>query len=89
MAVEGRRYDFFISHSGKDCKDNFAIVLKSELERAGLPCFLNKNWDLRLGDPAAETMLAALQTVKFGVVILSKNFFRREWYLKLLETFLF
>jgi hypothetical protein len=87
MAVEGCRYGFFISHSGKNCKDNFAIVLKTELERAGLPCFLNENWDLRLGDPAAETMLAAMQTAKLGVVILSEGFFKSEWCLKALETF--
>jgi hypothetical protein len=44
--------------------------------------------DLRLGDPAAETMLAAMQTAKFGVVILTEGFFRRKWCLKELETFL-
>jgi hypothetical protein len=82
-------YDVFTSHCGNDSKRNFAIGLKTELERAGLPCFLDER-DLRLGNPEAETMLAALQTVKFGVVTLTKNFFRRrEWYLKQLETFLF
>jgi hypothetical protein len=87
MAAEGRKYDVFISHCGKDSKRNLAIMLKTELERAGLPCFLDER-DLRLGDPAAETMLAAMQTAKFGVVILTEGFFRREWCLKELETFL-
>jgi hypothetical protein len=87
MAVEGRKYDVFISHCGKDSKRNFAIGLKTELERAGLPCFLDER-DLRLGDPAPETILAAMQTAKFGVVVLTEGFFRREWCLKELETFL-
>jgi hypothetical protein len=87
MAAEGRKYDVFISHCGKDSKRNFAIMLKTELERAGLPCFLDER-DLGLGDPAAETMLAAMQTAKFGVVVLTEGFFRREWCLKELETFL-
>jgi hypothetical protein len=87
MAVEGRKYDVFSSHCGKDSKCNFAIVLKTELERAGLSCFLDER-DLRLGNPAARTMLAAMQTAKFGVVVLTEGFFRREWCLKELETFL-
>jgi hypothetical protein len=87
MAVESRRYDVFISHCGRDCKRDFAIGLKTELERAGLPCFLDER-DLRLGDPALKAMLAAMQTAKFGVVILTEGFFRREWCLKELETFL-
>jgi hypothetical protein len=81
-------YDVFISHCGADCKRNFAVQLKNELERGGqLRCFLDDR-DLRLGDDAAATMCTAMETAKFGVVIVTEGFFNREWCIKELETFL-
>jgi Leucine-rich repeat (LRR) protein len=80
-------YDVFISHCGKDSKRDFAVWLKKELELAGVRCFLDER-DLKLGNPAAETMLKAMAEAKYGVVILSKGFFEREWCVKELETFL-
>ena len=50
-------------------------------------CFFDDR-DLRLGDNAADAMLAAMRTAKYGVVILSKGFFEREWCVKELQTFL-
>jgi hypothetical protein len=81
------RYDVFISHCGEDSKPIFAVWLKAELERAGVRCFLDER-DLKLGDSAADTMLKAMAEAQYGVVILSKGFFEREWCVKELETFL-
>lgn len=79
-------YDVFISHCGKDCKRDFAILLKEELERPGLRCFLDED-DLNVGDEAASKMLKAMETATYGVVILSAGFYLREWCMKELETF--
>jgi hypothetical protein len=81
------QYDVFISHCGKDSKRDFAVWLKKELELAGVRCLLDER-DLKLGDPAADTMLKAMAEAKYGVVILSKGFFEQEWCVKELETFL-
>lgn len=88
LRAAGIAYDVFISHCGADCKRDFAVQLKNELERGGqLRCFLDDR-DLRLGDDAAATMRAAINTAKFGVVLVTEGFFRREWCIKELQTFL-
>jgi hypothetical protein len=63
------KYDVFISHCGADCKRNFAVWLKLELERVGARCFLDEG-SLQAGDNAPEKMLDAMQTAEYGVVIL-------------------
>jgi hypothetical protein len=80
-------YDIFISHCGKDCKLDYAIVLREKLEQAGIRCFFDDK-DLQLGDNAEEKMLSAMQTARIGLVILSQGFFRRQWCLKELQTFI-
>jgi hypothetical protein len=80
------RYDVFISHCGEDCKRDFAVWLKLELEKAGLQCFLDEG-SLKAGANAPDRMLNAMQTAKYGIVILSPGFFRREWCIKELQTF--
>lgn len=80
-------YDVFISHCGRDCKRDFAVFLKIELERSGVRAFLDDR-DLRPGDVAADVMLEAMATARYGVVLLSRGFFEREWCVKELQTFL-
>jgi hypothetical protein len=80
------QYDVFLSHCGQDCKRDFAVMLKRELERAGIRCFFDER-DLQLGDHAASKMLSAMETAHFGIAILSKGFFLREWCVKELQTF--
>jgi hypothetical protein len=80
------KYDVFISHCGLDCKRDFAIWLKIELERVGLDCFFDE-LSFDVGDNAADKMLEAIDTATYGVVILLSSFFGREWCLKELQTF--
>jgi hypothetical protein len=80
------KYDVFISHSGKDSKKNFADLLRVDLERAGVQCFFDEH-SLKVGDPAANKMLMAMEQVPYGVIILSPSFFESEWCMKELETF--
>lgn len=80
-------YDVFISHCGQDCKRDFAVLLRRELqELAGVRCFFDER-DLHPGDNAAKEMLAAMQSARIGIVILSQGFFAREWCIKELHTF--
>jgi hypothetical protein len=69
-----------------DCKRDFAIWLKIELERVGLECFFDE-LSLDVGDNAADELLEAMDAATYGVVILSPGFFEREWCLKELQTF--
>jgi hypothetical protein len=63
------QYGVFIGHCGTDCKRDFAVWLRKELEAAGIRCFLDET-DLQLGDVAFEQMLAAMRTAHYGVAIL-------------------
>lgn len=83
---DGDLYDVFISHCGADCKRDFAVWLKTELERVGVRCFFDEH-SLKVADNAEDRMLHAMQTAKYGVVILSMQFFEREWCMKELLTF--
>jgi hypothetical protein len=76
IKVDG--YDVFISHCGADCKRDFAVWLKEELERAGVCCFFDEE-SLRIGDEAAGKMLEAMDTAAYGIVILLPGFFLQEW----------
>jgi TPR repeat protein/Leucine-rich repeat (LRR) protein len=80
------KYDVFISHCGDDCKEDFADLVRDDLERAGVLCFLDEP-SLEVGKSAAEEMLKAVEEATYGVVIISPDFFEREWCLKELETF--
>jgi hypothetical protein len=70
----GGDYDVFISHCGADCKRDFAVWLKKELQRVGLRCFFDEH-SLRVGDAAAERMLQAMEEAKYGILILTPGFF--------------
>jgi hypothetical protein len=53
---------------------------------SGVLCFLDEP-RLEIGEVAAEAMLQAMKEATYGVVILSPDFFEREWCMKELETF--
>jgi hypothetical protein len=79
-------YDVFISHCGANCKRDFAVWLKTELENVGVRCFFDDH-SLRPGDNPDEKMLRAKETATYGIVILSPGFFSQEWCMKELLTF--
>jgi hypothetical protein len=82
----GDFYDVFISHCGKDTKRGFAVWLKTELQRVGLQCFFDES-SLRGSDWAPDKMLAAMESAKYGIVVLSPGFFSQEWCMLELLTF--
>jgi len=70
-------YDFFISHASED-KDEFVRPLADELVRRGLRVWYDE-FSLDIGDSLRESIDFGLRASRYGVVILSKAFFAKEW----------
>jgi hypothetical protein len=71
------RFDVFISHASED-KDGFVRSLAAELSRLGLRVWYDE-WTLRLGDSLRQKIDEGLTTSEYGVVVLSRSFFAKNW----------
>jgi len=69
--------DVFICHASED-KDDVARPLAEALRARGATVWLDE-WELRLGDSLRRKVDAGLRDSRFGVVILSPDFFKKEW----------
>lgn len=74
---ERKSYDVFISHASDD-KDEFVRDLAKALQRRGLEVWYDE-FALRVGDSLHRKIDAGLSTSRFGVVVLSPNFFAKNW----------
>lgn len=72
-----KSYDVFISHASDD-KDAFVRDLAHALQRRGLEVWYDE-FALRIGDSLRRKIDAGLSTSRFGVVVLSPNFFAKNW----------
>lgn len=72
-----KQYDFFISHASED-KDDIARPLKDSLERLGATVWFDE-LNIKVGQSIRREIEKGLSTCSFGVVILSENFFRKNW----------
>lgn len=79
------KWDLFISYANED--RDFAIELVNELEKFGLNVWYD-NRNLKIGDNLVRKINNGLNNSKFGLVILSENFFLKEWPKRELETML-
>ena len=70
-------WDVFISHAWED-KEAFARPLARALEAKGLRVWFDK-FTLRVGDSLRRSIDRGLAQSRYGVVILSPNFFAKEW----------
>ncbi|HVC75227.1 MAG TPA: toll/interleukin-1 receptor domain-containing protein [Candidatus Micrarchaeaceae archaeon] len=70
-------YDFFISHATED-KSAFVRPLAEELVQRGLRVWYDE-FSLDIGDSLRESIDFGLRASEYGVVILSKAFFDKEW----------
>jgi len=77
-------WDVFISHSSED-KEVVAIPLTKILKESGLTVWLDKH-ELFIGDSLRRKIEEGLFNSRFGVVILSENFFKKEWPQKELDA---
>lgn len=79
-----REYDVFISHASED-KESFVRPLATTLARLGLYVWYDE-FELKVGDSLRRKIDEGLSRSRFGIVILSKSFFSKEWPLKELDA---
>ncbi|MEM7599873.1 MAG: toll/interleukin-1 receptor domain-containing protein [Verrucomicrobiota bacterium] len=70
-------YDIFISHASED-KVTVALPLAKRLQNRGYSVWLDR-FELTVGDSLREQIDHGLANSRFGVVILSSDFFAKEW----------
>ncbi len=79
-------YDVFISHANKD-KLSFVDDLNESLKKLGVSIFYDKE-SLEWGDNWKERILDGTKKAEFAIIVISENFFDREWTEKELSEFL-
>jgi KaiC/GvpD/RAD55 family RecA-like ATPase len=78
------KYDVFISHASEE-KEDVARPLAALLIQLGLKVWLDEA-ELLLGDSLRRQIESGLTSSRFGLVILSKSFFAKEWPQKELDA---
>lgn len=71
------KYDVFISHASED-KADIALPLTNILQDGGLKVWIDE-FELTIGDSLRRKIDQGLAQSNYGVVILSPNFFLKEW----------
>jgi tetratricopeptide (TPR) repeat protein len=71
------RWDVFISHASED-KEPFVRSLATALEDHGLRVWYDDRI-LRVGDRLRPSIEAGLASARYGIVVLSPNFFSKQW----------
>lgn len=73
----GKKWDVFISHATED-KDAFVRRLAKALEISGLSVWYDE-FTLKIGDSLRRKIEEGLANSRYGVVVLSNNFFAKKW----------
>src|SRR5215211_933525 len=76
-------WDVFISHAFED--KEFARALADSLSKNGLRVWFDE-FELKVGDSLRRSIDTGLSKSKFGIVVLSPNFFSKEWTQKELDA---
>lgn len=71
------RWDLFICHASED-KDDFVRPLAERLVSVGLKVWYD-DFTLKVGDSLRRSIDEGLSKSRYGVVILSPSFFKKEW----------
>lgn len=79
-------YDVFLSHANAD-KQSFVDELNDSLEKLGIKIFYDKK-SLEWGDKWKDRIWAGTKKAEFAIIVISENFFDREWTERELEEFL-
>ena len=75
--AEDREFDVFISHASED-KDPIVRPLVDALKAGGLAVWYDE-LNLKIGDSLRRKIDAGLARSRFGIVVLSKSFFKKGW----------
>lgn len=70
-------YDVFISHANED-KDDFVRPLAISLKENNIEVWYDE-FSLKPGDSLRQSIDKGLLKSRFGIIVLSKNFFAKEW----------
>lgn len=81
-----QEYDFFISHASED-KDLFVRPFVEKLINKGYKIWYDE-MSLNLGDSLIENISNGIKKSLYGIIVLSKNFFKKKWTKKELEALL-
>jgi len=79
-------YDVFISHANND-KTPYVERLKKSLDKLDISIFYDKD-SLEWGDNWKNRILDGVNKAEFAIIVISENFFGREWTEKELNEFL-
>ena len=79
-------YDVFISHANQD-KTAYVDDLKKSLDKLNIQVFYDKD-TLEWGDNWKNKILEGVKKAEFAIIVISDNFFGREWTEKELMDFL-
>ena len=84
--VASQKYDVFISHANKD-KSDYVDELYLILRKLGISIFYDSDV-LSWGDNWKQVILDGTEKSEFAIIVISENFFGREWTERELEEFL-
>jgi hypothetical protein len=70
-------YDVFICHATED-KEDFVVSLAQALSKAGVKVWYD-GFTLKWGDNLLQSINKGLARSRYGIVVLSKNFFNKRW----------
>ncbi len=76
-AALGKQWDAFICHASEDKKD-FVDPFAHRLRESGLSVWYDV-FSLKLGDSLRRKIDEGLAQSRYGIVVLSKHFFSKEW----------
>ena len=71
------QFDAFISHAWED-KDDFVRELAERLQKQRIEVWYDE-FSLKVGDSLRRSIDFGLTKSRFGIVVLSKNFFEKHW----------
>ena len=80
------QYDVFISHANRD-KEDFVEELYQAINKLGINIFYDKDV-IDWGDNWKNVILDGTKKSEFAIIVISENFFDREWTEKELAKFL-
>jgi hypothetical protein len=72
-----KKWDVFISHASED-KDELVRPLAMALHLRGISVWYDE-FSLRMGDSLRASIDYGLANSRYGVVVISKNFFAKHW----------
>lgn len=76
-SLPSRKYDVFLSHASAD-KISYVEELKQTLDILGIDVFYDKD-TIEWGDDWKKKIYEGLEKSEFAIIVISKNFFGREW----------